>query len=79
MKDIISKAEYALASSAINTILESPVEIFNLGDNLPLIDDVPDSNKVICGKLSILFVDIRQSSKLTEDVKAKNMVKVYRT
>ena len=79
MERTITLNEFESALSAIKNILETSVEISDMGNNIPLISDVSDSNKVIRGKLSILFVDIRKSSELTEDVKAKNMVKVYRS
>jgi len=78
-KDIIIKEEYEQAASAVKSILENEVELSALEDCIPLIDDVSNSNNVIRGKLSILFVDIRKSSDLTEDIKAKNMVKIYRS
>ena len=75
----ITKNEFDAALSAVKNILESSVEISDLESNIPPADDISDSNKVLRGKLSILFVDIRKSSELTEDIKAKNMVKVYRS
>ena len=47
-------------------------------DTLPPKTDLTDSNKVFKGKLSILFVDMRKSTDLTDELKSKKMVKVYR-
>jgi class 3 adenylate cyclase len=72
------KTEYDNAVNAVDQILKQPVDQIVLSDSLPTTDDVSDSNSVFKGKLSILFVDIRKSTDLTDEIKAKNMVKVYR-
>lgn len=47
-------------------------------DTPPTLDDLPDSNKAYALYASILFVDIRKSTQLTEASHAKSMVKIYR-
>lgn len=73
-----SKTEYDMAVDAVAQILKQPVDQIVLSDRLPTSADVSDSNTAFKGKLSILFVDIRKSTDLTDEIKAKNMVKVYR-
>ncbi|MBU3188777.1 hypothetical protein K9O30_06330 [Clostridium bowmanii] len=75
----INKNEYEFVSSAIDKILSDPIENIELTDGIPPLSDVSDSNKVFKGKLSILFVDMRKSSELTDELKSKKMVKIYRS
>jgi len=77
-KTHLSKSEFDLANNALEGILGEPVEDIDLTDTVPPLADVSDSNKVFKGKLSILFVDMRKSTDLTDELKAKKMVKVYR-
>lgn len=74
----LSKTEYDMAVDAVGQILKQPVDQIVLSDRLPTSADVSDSNSTFKGKLSVLFVDIRKSTDLTDEIKAKNMVKVYR-
>ncbi|MBE1554854.1 adenylate/guanylate cyclase domain-containing protein [Sporosarcina limicola] len=49
------------------------------GDTVPSIDDLPDKNKgLIITNCSILFVDIRSSTQLSDRSQAKSMAKIYR-
>ncbi|WP_313120987.1 adenylate/guanylate cyclase domain-containing protein [Proteiniclasticum ruminis] len=50
-----------------------------MSDQLPLIDDLSDSNKIYYGKVSILFVDMRESTKLPEKFDGIQLVKIYRS
>ena len=75
----ISKSEYESANTAVEQILKQSVDQIILSDSLPTTNDVSDSNNVFKGWLSVLFVDIRKSTDLTDEIKAKKMVKVYRT
>ncbi|OXS26172.1 MAG: hypothetical protein BI182_14935 [Acetobacterium sp. MES1] len=74
----LSKDEFETAKNAIENILTQKVENIELTDAIPPIDEIADSNKVFKGKLSILFVDMRKSTDLTDEIKSKKMVKVYR-
>lgn len=74
----LKSSELEAASNALERILGQAVEEIELSDTVPVLDEVSDSNKVFKGKLSVLFVDIRGSVDLTDDLKSKRMVKVYR-
>lgn len=78
MAYILSKTEFDIAQNAIESILTQTIESIKLTDAIPPISDIPDSNKVFKGKLSVLFVDMRKSADLTDELKSKKMVKVYR-
>ena len=65
-EDKIPKYELDLLSTAINRIVSSEVLENSMSDQLPLTDDLSDSNKIYHGKTSILFVDMRESTKLPE-------------
>ena len=74
----LKTSELEAASNALERVLGQAVEEIELSDTVPVLDEVSDSNKVFKGKLSILFVDIRGSVNLTDELKSKRMVKVYR-
>lgn len=77
-KSLIPAAEFESATNAVNNILGQPVEEIEITDILPPLNDITDSNKVFKGKLSVLFVDMRKSTDLTDKIKSRKMVKVYR-
>ena len=79
MTEMLSKNEIDIANNMLDTILSQRVEEIELTDSIPPINDMTDSNKVFKGKLSILFVDMRKSTDLTDELKSKKMVKVYRS
>ena len=58
-EDKISKNEADLLSVAINRIVLSEVLEGVITDQLPLANDMTDSNKIYHGKVSMLFVDMR--------------------
>lgn len=78
-ESFIPTSEFETASNAVNNILGQPVEEIEITDTLPPLNDITDSNKVFKGKLSVLFVDMRKSTDLTDELKSKKMVKVYRS
>lgn len=78
-EDKIPKYELDLLSTAINRIISSEVLEKSMFDQLPLTDDLSDSNKIYHGKVSILFVDIRESTKLPEKFNNNQLVKIYRS
>lgn len=78
-ESFIPASEFETASNAVNNILGQPVEEIEITDILPPLNDIADSNKVFKGKLSVLFVDMRKSTDLTDELKSKKMVKVYRS
>ncbi|MCM3444743.1 adenylate/guanylate cyclase domain-containing protein [Metabacillus halosaccharovorans] len=76
-----------LTSAKIEEIKEKIEDIFTTdmevedytGDTVPSIDDLPDSNKgLLITNCSILFVDIRSSTQLSDRSQAKSMAKIYR-
>lgn len=77
-ESLIPAAEFESATNAVNNILGQLVEEIEITDILPPLNDITDSNKVFKGKLSVLFVDMRKSTDLTDEIKSKKMVKVYR-
>lgn len=77
-ESFIPASEFETASNAVKNILGQPVEEIEITDILPPLNDIADSNKVFKGKLSVLFVDMRKSTDLTDELKSKKMVKVYR-
>lgn len=74
----ISKNEADLLSVAINRIVLSEVLEGVITDQLPLANDMTDSNKIYHGKVSMLFVDMRESTKLPESFSTDQLVKIYR-
>lgn len=78
-EDKIPKYELDLLSTAINRIVSSEVLENSMSDQLPLTDDLSDSNKIYHGKTSILFVDMRESTKLPEKFNSNQLVKIYRS
>lgn len=74
----LTKPEIESVLRALEHILDHPVAEIDLTNEIPPVADVPDSNKVFKGKLSVLFVDMRKSTDLTDELKAKKMVKIYR-
>lgn len=77
-ESLIPVAEFESATNAVDNILGQPVEEIEITDILPPLNDITDSNKVFKGKLSVLFVDMRKSTDLTDEIKSRKMVKVYR-
>lgn len=74
-ESFIPVSEFETASNAVKNILGQPVEEIEITDILPPLNDIADSNKVFKGKLSVLFVDMRKSTDLTDELKSKKMVK----
>ncbi|EJS10524.1 adenylate/guanylate cyclase domain-containing protein [Bacillus mycoides] len=64
----------------IESIFTTDMEVNDFtGDTVPSIDDLPDSNKgLLLTSCSILFVDIRSSTQLSDRSQAKSMAKIYR-
>ena len=77
--DRIKQTEIDLLSTAIHRIISSEVLENSMSDQLPLTVSLSDSNKVYQGKASILFVDIRESTKLPEKYNTTQLVKIYRS
>ena len=75
----IIQTEVDLLSNAINRIISSEVLETSMSEQLPLTNTLPDSNKIYHGKASILFVDMRESTKLPEKFNTSQLVKIYRS
>lgn len=74
----ITKNESALLSAAISRIVSTEVLEKTISDQIPLTGDLPDTNKIYCGKVSVLFVDMRESTKLPDRFNTEQLVKIYR-
>ena len=75
----IKQTEVDLLSTAIERIITSEVLENIMSDNLPTLNELSDSNKTYSGKVSILFVDMRESTKLPEKFNQDQLVKIYRS
>ena len=75
----IKKNETDLLSAAINRIVSSEVLDDSISHRLPITNDLTDSNKIYHGKASMLFVDMRESTKLPEKFSTEQLVKIYRS
>ena len=79
MDCIIQKELVDKTNKSIDDILSVPVEKISFDSRIPVDNDITDSNKVYKGNVSILFADMRNSTKFTDDNSAKTVVKVYRS
>lgn len=75
----ISRIETELLKSAITRIIENEVLEKTMSNRIPLVDDLTDSNKVINGKITAMFVDMRESTKLPDRFNDEQLVKIYRS
>lgn len=79
LDDKISKVDSELLSVAIDRILSTEVLERSITEQLPLTGDLSDTNKVYSGKVSMLFVDMRESTKLPDRFSMEQLVKIYRS
>ena len=79
MSDKIPKVEEELLSAAIEKIVMQEVLENEVVGVLPKVDELNDSNKIYRGKVSVLFVDMRESTKLPEQYDSDQLVKIYRS
>lgn len=79
MSGKLTKSEAELLSAAIKKIVDEEVLEKDLSGKLPKTDELHDSNKVYTGKVSVLFVDMRGSTKLPDQFDADRLVKIYRS
>lgn len=75
----INKFELDLLSTAIDKIMSSEIIEYSTTDKLPLTNDIPDANKIYTGKVTMLFVDMRESTKLPDKFTPNQLVKIYRS
>ena len=74
----LNKSDVELLSTAIQRIVSSEVLENTIVNELPLISDLQDSNKIYQCKASMLFVDMRDSTKLPQKFSTEQLVKIYR-
>lgn len=79
MTDGITKNEIESLSTAIERIVLQEVLEDKLLETLPNVDELSDSNIMYHGKVSVLFVDVRESTKLPEKYKPEQLIKIYRS
>jgi len=79
MNSIIQKDLIERTNKSIDNIINIPVEKISFDSRIPLDNDITDSNKVYKGEVTILFADMRNSTKFTDENSAKTVVKVYRS
>lgn len=79
MNEKIQKTESDLLSAAIIKSFFSEVLEKVISDQIPLTESLPDTNKIYCGKASMLFVDMRESTKLPDRFSMEQLVKIYRS
>ena len=75
----VPKIELELLFTAINRIVSSEILENETTEILPKTEDLTDSNKIYQGKVSVLFVDMRSSTKLPEQFNKEQLVKIYRS
>ena len=63
MNDCVQKELVETVNDSIDSILNIPVEKISFDSIIPLDEDITDSNKVYKGEVSILFADMRNSTK----------------
>ena len=71
--------EVELLSEAVEKIVMKEVLENEVVGILPKVDELNDSNKIYRGKVSVLFVDMRESTKLPEQYSSDQLVKIYRS
>ncbi len=77
---MITKSDFENIDSRIKKITEQEVSVIEDKSELPpVLDELEDNNKTYSIIASILFIDIRKSTYLTENSQAKSMVKIYRS
>lgn len=75
----IPKKDVDILLTAINKIIFTEVLEKELSNSLPITDGLSDSNKIYRGKVSMLFVDMRESTKLPDKFSVDQLVKIYRS
>ena len=75
----INKVELELLQSAVDRIVNSEVLESEISSFLPKVEDLSDSNKIYRCKTSVLFVDMRKSTKLPEQFDNTQLAKIYRS
>ena len=79
MIEKIDKMEIDRLAKAVDKILYSEVLEKDIEERLPLVNELADANRIYRGKISVLFVDIRESTKLPDKFNKDQLVKIYRS
>lgn len=77
--NVISQNEEEQLIKAIRNIVENNVIEQEFSESIPLKDDLVDANKTYKGKVTMLFVDIRDSTHMAEKYNEAQLVKIYRS
>lgn len=76
----LTKNDFDKLDARLKSIIEQPVEEIEINSDLPpTIEQLEDNNKTYSIAATILFIDIRKSTLLTQCSQAKSMVKIYRS
>jgi len=79
MGNILNKSEFYKLKESLGDILSENVEKIAIGENIPSLDILNDSNTPYKADCAVLFIDIRDSTGLIDEVGVKNAVKIYRS
>lgn len=75
----IPQREVDLAKNAVSKIINAEIQKNNLAEDLPEVNDIADSNTVYTKKVSMLCVDMRDSTKLSLNHEEVEIIKIYRS
>lgn len=77
--NLLTKLDFENMDNKLKEILEQSVDEIELNTEFPpTIDYLVNKNEAYSIMAAILFIDIRKSTDLTENSRAKSMVKIYR-
>lgn len=77
---MLTKSDFDRIDERLKNITSQSVEQIEINSDLPpTIEQLEDNNKTYSIMASILFIDIRKSTYLTENSQSKSMVKIYRS
>jgi len=73
------KSDFENLDSQLYKITSQKVEEITISNNVPTVESLKNTNLVNVIDATILFIDIRKSTELTDESKPKTMVKIYRS
>lgn len=74
----MEKADIADLKNQIKQIFEQQINVVEVSSHVCQ-SQIPKSNTVYVVKCSVMFVDMRDSTKMTENLKEKEMTKIYKS
>ena len=77
--DILTEKIFNDTNEMIYAILNKEVTECQFSETPPIDEALTDSNKVYVGKVSVLFIDMRNSTAFTEKTKKEDAIKTYRS